>query len=243
MMVGRVRVDGELAALHPLPRNDPLAFLQVDFAPWRFDQFAGSDKHEQHQPQGNARRLEHAGFITFKHAKKNRQLVGINGREMRRLAGFEHVLHVHHEVAVSQAALDGVTENLRTYRLHAVRDLGRTALLDLAQRGDHVLVLELVDRPVADFRKDVGLKPLHHVLGCPLAPGRYFVGVPLAGNFLEGIGRSLGCEALGVVAVPCRVHNPSPAGGARPGAFLVPPGARLRDRGRTTACFPCRLPA
>ena len=94
MMIGHVRIDGQLATLHALPRNDSFALLQIDLAPWHFNQLTRSDEHQQHQAKRDARWLEHAGFVSFNCTEEGRQFVRIDGREVRSPACLKHVLYV-----------------------------------------------------------------------------------------------------------------------------------------------------
>lgn len=207
VVIGHIRIDGQLAALHALPGNDPLALLQIDFAPWRFYQFAGAHEDQQHQAQRDARRLEHARLVARQRVQEGGQFIGVDGGVVRGALGLQDVLHVHYQVTVGQAALDGVAEYLRADGFQAMRNLGGAARLDLAQRGNQFAVPDFRDRPVADAWKNIGFQALQHVLGCTLAPCRHLVRVPLAGDFLEGIGCFLGSEPPGVVAVLAGVDS------------------------------------
>ncbi|MNS53440.1 hypothetical protein D3C72_861950 [compost metagenome] len=84
-------------------------------------------------------------------------------------------------------------------------DLACAALLDLAQCGDHIEVLEFIDGLAANGRKDICLQPLQDVLGGALAPSRNPVGMPLAGDFFKSIGGALFQQSFGVVAMLGRV--------------------------------------
>jgi len=80
-------------------------------------------------------------------------------------------------------------------------DFTCATLLDLAQCGDQIAVLNLIDRHAADGWEDVRLQALDGVLGGAFAPGRHFIAVPLARDFFEGVRRLILCQAFGVVAM------------------------------------------
>jgi hypothetical protein len=79
------------------------------------DEFACADEDQQHQAQRDARWLEHPGFVT--RCQKCRLFVGVEGRKMPSAPGLENVLHVDHQIAFRESALEDVAEDLRTHRL------------------------------------------------------------------------------------------------------------------------------
>ena len=161
---------------------------------------------------------------------------------------LENVPHVHHQVAVGKAALDGVAEDLRAHRLHAVRDFAGAALFYFAQDGDQLSVSDFANGPVADLVEQVDLQPTQYVLGRALAPSGNFVGVPVPRDLLKGIRGLFKRQALGIVAM---LGGVNPVGqqttrllqrdfGVAPnreGVFLAVLLAKLEGPGtRTAAC-------
>lgn len=56
MVIGRVGVHGKFAAFHPVPRDDPFSYFEIDFTPGCFNEFTGSEEQQKDKPQGDTGR-------------------------------------------------------------------------------------------------------------------------------------------------------------------------------------------
>jgi hypothetical protein len=188
VMVDLARVDFALPHFHALPGDYPFFIDEVDFAPRRFRQFAGADKHQQHQAREYPRRGRHVDFVLCQDAEEFRQFVRRDRRVMSSWRWPQCAAQAGHRVVFGHARGDGVAEYLPAYLRLPSRHLDRTAPFDLPEHVENDGCLEFLDRVLADQGEHIFFQPVQGIGGRPGLPRVDLVLVPFAGDGLERVG-------------------------------------------------------
>ena len=184
--LGGQRNDMALPHLHALGRDAPLRRIQVDLAPFRGAEFAGTNEDERGQLQGDCRRW--VSDVAINAAEQGADL----GRLSDRGAVLDHdrrqgASQVRRDVAGGPARRDGVPEDLAAALQGSVRRLMHSSGLDRPQHGQELGRGDLGDRAGAEARVDERVQDPSRLGHRDLGQFLGLQGQPFLGDQLEAV--------------------------------------------------------
>ena len=195
-----------LGPLHALARHFPQRRIKVELAPLCLAQLSGAQEHERREPKRSA--YHRLALVRIDGPQQLGDLGRVDDRcvaaryRWPQRAGAEEL----GRIALRATRLDAVLEDLAAGPLRAMSRLDRTALLDLAQHGEHLLRRDVVDGPRAEPWEHVLLEPPEDPAGVRSDPRALLAFEPFATNAFEGCLRSEARDELGLLALAHRIQ-------------------------------------